>query len=181
VYSRELAGNVIKKTEACLRLATGYRYKLTANASPDLDAAIEKAVAGYIREKNRTVVIVDAESLKRIRLEALDTQDKLLVPDEVEELYDPSEAQEYEPEATLSEGWDGLKSALTETELDAIRLALEGGDVKAFADAHGVMLEVLADGINEKAADHIRDSLLELDGGVYIYDEYKNKAAEMVK
>jgi hypothetical protein len=184
VYSRELAGNVIKKTEACLRSATGYRFKLTTNPTADLDAAIEKAVAEHLREKNRTVVNVDAESLKRIRLEALDTQDKLLVSEEAEELYDPTEAQENESEAnlpTLSEGWDGLRTALTETELGAIRLVLEGGDVKAFADAHGVMLEVLADGINEKAADHIGDSLLELDGGVYIYDEYKNKAAEMVK
>jgi protoporphyrinogen oxidase len=140
-----------------------------------LDAAIEKAVAAYLREKNRTVVNVDAESLKRIRLEALDTQDKLIVPEE--ELYDlPEEPETALP--TLPEGWDGLRTALTDTELNAVRLALKGGDVKAFADANGVMLEVLVDGINEKAADHIGDSLLELDG---IYDEYKNKAAEMVK
>jgi hypothetical protein len=178
VYSRELAGYVIKKTEACLRSATGYRYRLAVAENAGLAPAIEKAVAGYLREKNRTVVAVDMDMLNRIRLEALDTQDKLLVPDEVEELFDPSEAQEYEPEATLSEGWDGLRTALTATELDAIRLALEGGDVKAFADAHGVMLEVLADGINEKAADFIGDNLLE-DGA--IYEEYKDRAAEMVK
>ena len=52
--------------------------------------------------------------------------------------------------------------------------------MKRFADEHGIMLEVLADSINEKAFDHIGDSILELDDSMIIYDEYLENVKAMV-
>jgi len=46
-------------------------------------------------------------------------------------------------------------------------------NIKAFADENNIMLEVLADSINEKAADLIGDSILEIDEEIILYDEYR--------
>jgi hypothetical protein len=54
-------------------------------------------------------------------------------------------------------------------------------DIKQFADENGVMLEVLADSINEKAFDHIGDNILELDDSMNLYDEYRDKIIIMVE
>ena len=78
-------------------------------------------------------------------------------------------------------GWISLKEALSTVEVEALSLVLRGDmGIKAFADRCGVMLEVLADGINEKAFDHIGDSILEMDDGMSVFDEYKEKVAELV-
>jgi len=80
-----------------------------------------------------------------------------------------------------TDGWAALKAALSETERAALSLALRGGmDIKAFADEHGVMLEVLADGINEKATDFIGDNILTVDEAIAIYDDYRENIAEIV-
>jgi hypothetical protein len=49
-----------------------------------------------------------------------------------------------------------------------------------FADKNGIMLEVLADSINEKAADYIGDSILETGNSITIYDEYRKKVSELI-
>ena len=77
--------------------------------------------------------------------------------------------------------WSLLKTALSETEKNALRLILEGGNIKVFADKNGIMLEVLADSINEKASDFIGDTILETDDSLYIYNEYKTQVGLLVK
>jgi len=52
-------------------------------------------------------------------------------------------------------------------------------DLKAFADAHGVMMEVLADGINEKAMDAIGDGLL--DEEFTLYEDYIEDVRKLVE
>ncbi|MDR0469480.1 MAG: TerB N-terminal domain-containing protein [Peptococcaceae bacterium] len=280
---KEAVGYLIRKTEECLRQTVKYKYKITADPSTahvyfqklkalgitcaELDGVIERSVADFYRDFNRTVVTVDLDNLDRIRREALGTQHKLIVPEEAaaglgrvyaagadqasaalasadpasadlmptgqasadlasvdlmptdQAPIDPLQAVSQQPAQVASEeqpvqaapqlqptqaaspqqptqtagavsdGWAALKDALSDTELRALALVLQGSSgsmgvlsatLKAFADESGVMLEVLADGINEKAADLIGDNLLETDGGMTIYDEYKEKIAEMV-
>jgi hypothetical protein len=81
--------------------------------------------------------------------------------------------------------WVALKAALSVIELEALSIALRDATcIKPFADDNSIMLEVLADGINEKAADYIGDSILELDGSMTssmtIFDEYVDIIAKMV-
>lgn len=76
--------------------------------------------------------------------------------------------------------WKGLREALTDTEKEALALSLNGKtNIKHFADAHGIMLEVLMDGINEKSMDCIGDSLL--DDEFTIYDDYREQVKGMVE
>jgi len=220
---KDFVGYIIKKTEACLRNVTGYKYKLIAEmrsgSKPfrelqrpaakrvELDKVIEKAVADFHKELNRTVVKVDHTNLARIREEALETQGQLIVLEEDLGVNAECRMQNAEigigiersatgqgdgssvlstlspPSLTLSfaDGWKALKIALTEIERQALSLALqEGADIKAFADNNGIMLEVLADSINEKAADCIGDSLLEVDEDIVLYDEYRENVQGLV-
>jgi len=81
---------------------------------------------------------------------------------------------------SFADGWKALKEALTDIERKALSIALlDKKSIKAFADENGIMLEVLADRINEKAADYIGDSILEIDEEMMIYDEYRENIAEM--
>jgi hypothetical protein len=196
---KDFVGYIIKKAEACLRQAVNYKYKLVADIKPgskpfrelqrpaakraELDKVIEKAVADFHRDLTRTVVNVDHRNLARIREEALETQEQLIVPEDdsaFETVKAPIKQSQEQTELTLSfsDGWKALKAALTEVERKALSIALHGNtSIKAFADENGIMLEVLADSINEKAADYIGDSILEINDEMILYDEYRENIA----
>ena len=170
------------------------------------DKAIEDTVERFYRDLTKTVVTVDHDNLARIRKEALGTQDKLTVPEgattqsaasgsidqsgivdifaalENDALQDspPDDgASVNEPE---TDEWQSLKEALTDIEHAALSMALRSAaDIKSFADENSIMLEVLIDGINEKAADHIGDSILELGEDIIIYDDYKEQILKLIE
>jgi len=214
---KDFVGYVLKKTEACLRQAVGYKYKLVADMKSgskpfrelqrpaakraELDKVIEKAVADFHKNLTRIAVEVDLTNLARIRSEALDTQEQLIVVEDVIEtgtvlpatndenstyIADrtvPKPADSLQP-LTLSfaDGWKALKTTLTETEHKALSIALtDGSAVKTFADENNIMLEVLADNINEKSADCIGDSILEVDDGLILYDEYRENIESILR
>ena len=193
---KDFVGYIIKKTEACLRQAVDYKYKLKAepgtragsmlfelkklsSMQKGLDEAIEQAVADFHKYINRTVVTVDHMNLDRIRMEAQGTQEKLFVPDDDYEsaIIPTAEWSAGVPET--ESGWVAFKEALSPVERGALLLAIQGGDLKAYADGNGIMPEVLADSINEKAADLIGDSILDMDCSMAIYDEYKDSVSRL--
>jgi len=219
---KDFVGYVIKKTEACLRKETNYKYKLVAEMKAgskpfrelqrpaakraELDKLIEKTVAGFYKDLNRTVVTVDFSNLSRIREEALETQEQLIVPEENIDIYrEEIKQNETTPEETapfedikseethrsdknetitlsFADGWKALRTILTDIEKHALIIALTGNSgVKTFADENNIMLEVLGDGINEKTTDYIGDSILEIDGDMILYDEYRENIKGLVK
>lgn len=200
---RDLIGYLMKKTEACLRQHTKYKYKITANPASfpglsrclrrielpiaALDAAIEKAVAAYLAKQSRTVVRVDPGNLNRIRREALKTQDKLIVPeDQAPILLNREPEPPAPPPAPLppdsdEAGWAALLATLTATERGALAILLRDPEaIKPFADENGVMLEVLVDQLNEKAADFIGDSLIDSSDDMAVYEDYREILIEMM-
>ena len=227
--------------EAALRQAVNYKYKLTAGVSKlhpltvkkleDAGIALEQSITDtvkeFYREATKTVVSVDREALERIRREALQTQEKLLVPEDGETASMPlqttqetnvsvgnfdiahlstsmltadsmvaempqgmlqgmhQEALDLSAQADLERAnpWTDFQLALTQTEREALLLILSGDDctdeetiLKQFSDTHDIMLEMLADGINEKAVDIVGDSLL--DEAFKIYDDYLEQLRE---
>ncbi len=165
-------------------------------AGLSLEAIINDAVTQFYREATKTVVVVDQEALSRIREEALLTQEKLIVSEEekpftpilpeqkpmdiiVTSIQDlPSNPSDNEP-TPVSGPWESLKNTLTEIEIKALSVVLHNElELKTFADECGIMLEVLVDGINEKAMDLIGDSLI--DDEFIIYDDYKEQVKEMI-
>lgn len=195
-HGRQLVGYLMKAMEVSLRQVVKFKYKLTASPKqcdpvaleqlkmlgisfPDF---IEHAVKAFYRQMTHKEVHVDMSHLGRIRQEALQTQEKLIIP-EVE----PVKIVEAKPPAKeevanilTSTPWDALKTALTPVELEALALILQDQSLKTFARERMIMLEILVDGINEKAMDFIGDTLLELDDTVVLYKEYIENVAKMV-
>ena len=76
--------------------------------------------------------------------------------------------------------WSELKTALSAVELQALKLLCKGSlELKGFADEHGIMLEVLVDGINEKAMDVIGDGLI--DEEFILYEDYIEEVRKLVE
>lgn len=172
-----------------------------------LEELITNAVKEFYREATKTIVRVEQSALDKIRQEALITQEKLIVeedavePNTVKMLVKqmPMEQNmvkrmsvEYNQSEQTSVGqtlveklsfepWTEFKTALNHAELEAMVLILHGETgtpLKQFADNQGIMLEVLIDGINEKAMDYIGDSIL--DDEFAIYEDYIEEVKEMV-
>jgi hypothetical protein len=200
---KEFVGYLMKQMEAVLRKVMHYKFKLSANihtvthtavgklhqAGLSLESMIADAVMEFYREATKTVVNVDLGILSIIRQEALVTQEKLIVPEQSdcpyrevirEQAATPQGMPPLENErASMSDAWEGLKNILTETEIGALSIVLHGEiEIKKFADACGIMLEVLVDGINEKAMDCIGDNLM--DEEFVLYDDYIKQVKEMV-
>ena len=212
---RQLVGYILKEMESCLRRVVKYKYKLKAN--PDVcdeqaldkleemgivfPTFIEQAVTDFHRQMTHQEVKVDLKNLGRIRQEAYETQEKLIVPEEENVKFDVAnfsaikadmfesrdvdiveiESADIPTMASLAlTSWDELKAALTTVECEALRLVARGQSLKDFAREHLVMLEVLVDGINDKAMDFVGDTLLEIDDDVILYDDYLDDVAKLV-
>ena len=203
---RRFIGYVMKQMESVLRIITKYKFKITANIDimdPEtveklqksglyIDRIVQSAVTEFYRESTKIVVTVNSDSLARIRQEALETQESLIVEDQTEpasssvlsaaqslpdeNIFADTDDQELSP---LSDSWTSLKCALTDIESLALAEILSGGNIKKFADDHHVMLEVLADGINEKASDCVGDNIL--DDEFAIYEDYENQVKGMME
>ncbi len=212
---KNLVTFILKQTEAALRELTGHKQmpkndtgkinqdiikKLAAHGLT-LQKIIDNAVYEYYAEATKTVVNVDENALKKIRKEALGTQEKLVVPenepdeiktnsdiisvidektaakkDETDSHY-PNENENSKPQTN---NWEKLKAALSITEKAALKIILNNGEINEFALKNGIMPEVLTDSINEKAVDIIGDHLLESDSEIVIYEEYLKKVSEII-
>jgi len=164
-------------------------------STEELEAVITRAVAAFFQEKNRVVINVDVSNLTRIREEADGITEKLVVDEEKKPHANdrPQTKHEIQPQAesearplpepasffTSTPPSENEKSPafnFTSTEIDALKIiTASDGDIskiKAFADSKGIMLEVLVDGINEKAMDAIGDNLLDFSDTLTVYEEY---------
>ncbi|WOO36022.1 TerB N-terminal domain-containing protein [Anaerocolumna sp. AGMB13020] len=166
-------------------------------ADLSLEIMVNSAVEEFYKEETKTVVIVDKAALLRIKQEALLTQEKLIVPEQQKEiipvipapkqlsLFDivredkPSIPPSDTEPVHIDSPWESLKKHLSDVEIKALSVVLQGEtELKKYADECGIMLEVLADGINEKAIDFIGDNLL--DDEFALYDDYKEQVKELV-
>ena len=108
-----------------------------------------------------------------------ETEAKTALASSSQSLVKPSSSSDM-TEAAL-DGWASLKISLSGLELETLTLLASGeADIKAYADKNDIMLEVLADSINEKACDHIGDSILDTGDGMSIYEEYKDNIKKML-
>lgn len=191
---RELIGYIMKEMESVLRKKLHFRYKIHASTDrcdpvvlQEMESLgivfpqmISQSVEEFFTLRNRKPVHVDREVINRIRAEASEIQEKLIIPEDEVILDHPAEMVEAEPPATAHQDvWSAFAYILTDTERAALRVILLEEDVKKFADAHGIMLEVLLDGINEKAMDTVGDTLIEIDEAVTLYEEYKEKLMDL--
>lgn len=196
------------KLKADADILTHEAVRILENRGTSIEKLVTDTVTAVYREATKTVVRVDVDNLQKIREEAYITQEKLTVPEEEEWSFVPKTPEkevpvesklpeENEPECPVTElaeqpkreavaselltgPWGELKRVLTEVELQALSLLCSGSaNLKSFADSRGIMIEVLADGINEKAMDTIGDGLM--DEEFVLYEDYIEEVRKLVE
>lgn len=196
------------KLKADASFLTHEAVRMLENTDNSLEKLVTDTVTATYREATKTVVKVDVSNLQKIREEAYLTQEKLTVPEEEEwspaakqpekyvtvkasELPETQEeiikisselknVQESDTEDVSSDAWAELKKNLTQIEVQALGVLLHDAEnLKRFVDAQDIMLEVLIDGINEKAIDAIGDGLI--DEEVLLYEEYIEEIRKLVE
>lgn len=186
------------KLKADASILTHEAVQMLENTGSSIETLVTAVTTAVYREATKTVVTVDASHLQKIREEALVTQEKLTVPEEEEwsmpvaqwqpekkpePQWVPAEetpAKESPAAGAYSGPWAELKQTLTQVELQALIVLLnDASDFKSFADSKGIMQEVLADGINEKAMDAIGDGLM--DEEFVLYEDYLEEVRKLVE
>ena len=165
---------VLLKTVDC-RMRVHYHEKnlLKPTECPKLfEDAVEKAIRAFLREKRekaRPVVTIDRSVLQSIRATADVTREKLTVMEEPEEIM------------PVPEPLPADDTPLSEAQLAVLRALLTGEDAAAVAKAHGQMLSLLTDGINEILFDRFSDTVIDYDGDLpYIMEDYESELKGML-
>ena len=191
---RELRGTVIKIAELDIVIeeaVEGFHKGLTRTIVTVDHANLERIREEALGTQERLVVLEDEGGNSEFGIRNPEISDASNASDvndaNVQECDKGIEISEQTELGVLNDdddgggGWAGLKSALSEMERRALGIILHGDlSIKAFADENGIMLEILADNINEKAVDYIGDNILELSDTMIIYDEYKEQIADVV-
>jgi len=251
-FTHNLIGYFIMVMESALRNLTGFKGKAIKGAAryknavsvfskmtvvDGLTRLFESVAKKVYQDATRIVVTVDTKNLSRIREEAEETQEKLIVDEKISssDAQSPLELKSkidtvpvdadsqpchsgLDPESscngsqtmpitvstnetcqmdfnlkiadqvrndighpqyvihegtTIANPWATFKNSLSPVEQEALQITLSNPDgIKTFANDNNIMLEILADGINEKAMDTIGDNILELADTMVIYEDY---------
>lgn len=168
-------------------------------------ACVDEAFIACDREARRVSVTVNPAQLEKIREKARITQEKLTVAaaaDDTEpSVAETAPTAEPEPLPSAkpadptplalfptpaadsaavppTDPWQALADSLTPAQAGAVRLLLDGSgtaQLESLARQHGLMPEVLLDGLNEKALDLVGDSICELTDTVLLFEEYRKE------
>ena len=202
---RLLIGYILKRIEQFYRRVTKYKYRVTANRNK-IDSAeitrlvqdpqrffqqIDAAIVKYYRQSQRKVITVDPGRIETIRENAQKTQEKLLIDGEETDSATapmapepkPAHPAASEPAGGPKNPWRAFARSLDRTERAAVRMILENAPLQklqAFSKDHGTMLEVLVDGINQKAIDTVNDNVMELSDKIELFDEYRGDLKRVI-
>lgn len=203
---RFLVTDLIKYTENRVRAVLGIRSRLTVYALPNsiramADVALESVLpavgAGQFKRKEAPAAYEKLYDLPRQPLsiaaaEAIEQQSWQTTRRLVEAFEEDEMEVEAVPPALMPpvelpafEDADArTEDDVFEPYLDFLRGALEESREKqrAFASMLGKPADVIADEINELAADHLGDILLESDGSVYtVLEDYRDMAESLIR
>lgn len=196
---------MLKEMESQFRLAEKFKYrlrgdftrttsagrKLLKRVGIDLPYLIKDTVNAYLKRKNRIELEILPLNLERIRAEAIEVQDKLIIPDAkaaeqteaaINDLEEPMQtaAEKDKNEPNPASPWSMLADRLTSGERNVLKLMLIGEDPQAYIRSLGIMPEVFFDSINQKAFDSIGDAIIGLDEAALVYEDYLTELKEMV-
>ncbi len=190
---REVLGLLMREIEIYTRLELGFRYrlkrgtaykqkktsKLLKQMKIDLPKFVVSVLDLYRKEKERTYVHVIPANLKRIRWEANDIQEQLIVEEEadkrVELPIDLATIQtdlNEEQNSKDNDPWDLFSNRLDQEQIVCLEKILNQGDFKGYIMSLGILLEVYIDQINEIAFDTLGDAILDLDEEGIVFEDY---------
>ena len=141
--------------------------KKTPNIMADIiQGKLKEAVIDeWNYNKNRIHININKDSLQKIRIDADDTLSKLVV--DIPE--SKGDCPRLPAEKPTGEYNDFLTS-LDDIEFEALK-AIKHGRLDEFLSPYGIMREIIAERINEKALDIIGDNIIDSDN-MMLYNEY---------
>lgn len=175
-------GDIIKAVDAVMREAYGFGHPIKSRLETKWMLKIiheeVKALSNQKKAEEASKITIDYSRLSKIRQDAAETQEKLLVEEEMElsETAEPTVTDVHtfaEPEPALLPADTPLDTA----EYRLLQCLLYGGSLR-WIQAEGLMLSVLTDSINEKLYDTFQDSVL--DDTPQLIEDYIDDLKEMV-
>ncbi len=147
-------------------------------AAPFVNAVIEADKQAKI-EAAKPKVTIRFDDLERIRLDAQEIRDKLLIEEDLPEMPAVSAKESPNEDIIRTEEPDGREDMpdlpLDEKQLRLLRTLLEGGSVREMITAEHGMPSVIADAVNEALFDMIGDSVVECDGDeITLVEDYRD-------
>lgn len=171
-------GALIKTIDSVMRDCCAYRYPIKRELDTKwVIKLIEEEANAFLAAEQAArakKVTIDYSQLARIRRDAADTRDKLIVEEEAMEPESPAEPAQAAPEAEAGE------SLLSKAEYRLLQCLLYGRDY-GWVQASGQMLSVLVDSINEKLFDEFSDSVLILEDPPALIEDYIEDLKGMVR
>ena len=170
-------GELLKAIDAVMRECYGYghpiRYKLDTKWILKIIQEEAQNVLAEKKAAEEKKITIDYSRLAKIRSDAAVTRDRLMVDEEAVE----EEAPPVQPPAPAAQ--EAEDSPLTEDEYRLLQCLLYGRDW-GWVRASGLMMSVLADGINEKLYDTFSDSVLLGDDPPELIEDYIADLKEMI-
>lgn len=189
VKSSKKLSLIAKETDRLLREAFNFKSKLKAQDIPKITLnIIENEINEVIAERERAAaekkareIVIDVSQLSKIRSDADIVRDKLIVEEEEDIFPEPAAVICEEAAETPEEsGSETNVCLLTAEENGFLQALLSGSDIKAYSAGKGVLLSVLADGINEKLFDIFADNVIDFaDDCPVILEDYFDDVKEM--
>lgn len=168
--------DLVKTVDSVMRECYAYRHPVKRALDTQwLLKLMEEEARRFLAEKEAArarKIAIDYSRLAKIRRDAAVTRDRLIVEEEA-----PEAAPEPAPETPEDEA---AGTPLSREEYRLLQCLLYGRDY-GWVRASGLMLSVLADGINEKLFDQFADSVLTLDGRPELVEDYIQDLKEMVR
>lgn len=175
--------DILKTIDAVIREEFAYKHPIKYETDTKwMIKIIREETQGYLAEKKATEakkITIDYSMLSRIRQEAVVTQEKLTVDEDIEEAI-LEQIEEPPPEALESSQTQQPSEdcPLTAPEDRLLRCLLCGESI-SWVQSEGYLLSVLVDGINEKLYDTFMDSVL--DDSPALIEDYIEDLKEMVE
>jgi hypothetical protein len=203
---QEFLKGIVKHTENRLREATGFKTRLRSfEISEAHRAIIDRLIPVAKLEPKRTVkgkpvapepsvapvrIELDLGRVQALQTESNEVRDMLMGGLEDDVVVRPPVIVTAVPEPVLvpvsvGSDWQALSSQLSDTQIEALRIVLEGQRVmftlREIANRQGTMPELLLDTINEAALETLGDAILDASGDEpAVYDDYTNDALKLV-
>lgn len=182
---------LLKTIDSVMRQEYGYGHPVKAEQSAKwVLKIIQEEVQGLLARKKaaeEAKVVIDYAQLTKIRQDADITREKLIVDEEADLPEEPAPREEEQlsllapPEAEQAPAPPPAApvndSPLDPAEYRLLQCLLYGGDT-GWVQSEGLLLSVLADGVNEKLYDTFLDTVL--DDTPHLIEDYIDDLKEMV-
>jgi hypothetical protein len=204
---QEFLKGIVKHTENRLREATGFKTRLRSFEILDEHRAIiDRLIPVAKPEPKRTVkgktvapepivapvrIELNLGRVQALQTESNEVRDMLMggLKDEIIALppiiVTAVPAPSVITPLSVGSGWQALSSLLSDTQIEALRIVLEGQHVmftlREVANRQGTMPELLLDAINEVALETVGDAILDASGDEpAVYDDYSDDVLKLV-